>query len=85
MYIPSLNRVEDPKSVNAHLAIANFYWSTGRRPEAEKALKDALALDPKNLLSNRIGSKTGRNVLHQRKYRTVLGKILEPDLGLLGT
>jgi Tfp pilus assembly protein PilF len=36
----------DPKSVPARLALANLYWSTNRRPEAEAAIKEASALGP---------------------------------------
>ncbi len=43
----------DPKSVNARLALANYYWSTNRRDTAEATLKRATALDPKNELANR--------------------------------
>ncbi len=30
----------DPKSVNARLALANYYWSTNRRDTAEATLKE---------------------------------------------
>jgi tetratricopeptide (TPR) repeat protein len=44
----------DRSSVNAHLAYANFLWSSGRQPEAEQELKQALALKPKDVLANRM-------------------------------
>jgi putative PEP-CTERM system TPR-repeat lipoprotein len=42
-----------PRSVQAHLSLANFYWLTGQFTHAEDSLKHALDLDPGNVLSNR--------------------------------
>lgn len=42
-----------PKSVNAHLASARFYWSARRPAEAEGWLKSALELEPANPLTLR--------------------------------
>jgi tetratricopeptide (TPR) repeat protein len=39
----------DPRSLEARLAQANFYWSTGRPADAETALKAALSIDPKHV------------------------------------
>ncbi len=36
----------------ARLALANLYWSTNRRREAEEAFKEAATLDPANVLPN---------------------------------
>src|SRR5262249_54155515 len=41
-----------PKSLNAQLALGNFYWSTRRLPEAERAFKAALAIQPADPLAN---------------------------------
>lgn len=43
-----------PKSVDARLAMANFSWSSGRLPQAEEMLEQALALDPAHTLANRM-------------------------------
>ncbi len=43
-----------PKSVEARLALANFYWATGRASDVERALTEARALDPAHLLLNRM-------------------------------
>ena len=43
----------DPKSIQARLALAYFYWSTTDTVGAETALKDAVATDPTNALANR--------------------------------
>ena len=43
----------DPRSLEARLAQANFFWSTGRPTEAEGALKAALAIDPSHLGATR--------------------------------
>lgn len=42
-----------PQSVPAHEALANFYWSTGKRDLAENSLKTALAVEPKSVSVNR--------------------------------
>ena len=44
--------VVGPKSVPAHLALANFYWLTNRRAEAEQALKKAVELEPQHVPAN---------------------------------
>jgi tetratricopeptide (TPR) repeat protein len=44
---------KSPTSVDAHLALANFLWATGRLPEAEAGFKAALALEPGRVLTNR--------------------------------
>ena len=44
----------DPKSVGARLALAYYLWSEKRLPETEKVLVDALRLDDKNELGNRM-------------------------------
>jgi len=43
----------DPKSIQARLALAYFYWSIADTVGAETALKDAVATDPTNALANR--------------------------------
>ena len=43
----------EPKWLPGHLALANHYWSTGRSTEAEKALLQAIALEPANPVANR--------------------------------
>jgi tetratricopeptide (TPR) repeat protein len=43
----------EPKAMDARVALANFYWSTGRRDVAETVLREALAADPKSLVVNR--------------------------------
>ena len=35
------------------LALANFYWQTGRRAEAESVLKEVITLEPNNASANR--------------------------------
>ena len=42
-----------PSSATAHLALANFYWASGRLAEAEAPLKTAVHLAPENLLAQR--------------------------------
>ena len=42
-----------PKSPQGYLALANFYWAAGRQDDAERQLKTALAVDPKDELTNR--------------------------------
>jgi tetratricopeptide (TPR) repeat protein len=44
----------DPKSVAAHLALANFYWSTNRRKEAEAAIDAVLTQVPNDVRANRV-------------------------------
>ena len=39
----------DPDAVRAHIALANAYQKLGRSENAERALREALALDPENL------------------------------------
>lgn len=43
-----------PKSIEARLAMANFYWATGRAAEVEQTLNEARALDPAHLMVNRM-------------------------------
>ena len=43
----------NPKSVNAHLALANYLMSAGRAADAEASFKQALGLEPGNQLANR--------------------------------
>ena len=43
----------DPKSVDAQMALANFYWVTGRGAEAESALKKSVQIAPENASANR--------------------------------
>jgi tetratricopeptide (TPR) repeat protein len=43
----------EPKAMDARVALANFYWSTGRRDVAETVLREALAADPKSGIVNR--------------------------------
>jgi putative PEP-CTERM system TPR-repeat lipoprotein len=43
----------DPRSVSAHLALANYLWRIGRIDEAERSLLTAAEIDPNNLLANR--------------------------------
>ncbi len=43
----------DSTSVVAQLALANFYWSTGRMPDAEAPLKRAVELDPSSAIGQR--------------------------------
>lgn len=42
-----------PKSVDAHLAFARFYWSAGKPAEAEAWLQSGLQLEPSNPLTLR--------------------------------
>lgn len=48
--------------VQAHLAIANVYDQLGRHDDTEKALREAIALDPSNL---RLYGALGRTLRHQ--------------------
>src|SRR6266511_1325053 len=43
----------DPRSVNAHLALANYLWRINQIGEAERSLLTAAEIDPENLLANR--------------------------------
>jgi tetratricopeptide (TPR) repeat protein len=43
----------NPNMPLAHVALANFYWSTRRDAEAEAALKQALVVDPQNAIAHR--------------------------------
>ncbi|MGB2716421.1 MAG: tetratricopeptide repeat protein [Vicinamibacterales bacterium] len=43
----------DPTSVEAEMALANFYWVTGRGAEAESALKKSVEIAPENATANR--------------------------------
>ncbi len=43
----------DPKSVNARLALANFYGATSRLKEAEEQMLEAIKLDGKHFMANR--------------------------------
>ena len=43
----------DGGSVAPHIALANFYWSTGQLAEAEQSFNRALAIEPRNVLTNR--------------------------------
>lgn len=43
----------NPKSVNAHLALANYLMSAGRAADAEAAFRQAVAIEPGNQLANR--------------------------------
>src|SRR5690606_27000490 len=42
-----------PDNINPRLAIANYYWASARRVDAEEALTEALRIDPKHLGANR--------------------------------
>ena len=53
----------DPKSLGAYLALASYHWTTGAIPEAEKAMKDALALDP----AERHGQPRAGAALHEHR------------------
>lgn len=46
--------VISPKSVQARLALANFYWATGQAADVEKTLDDARAIDPADRMVNRM-------------------------------
>src|SRR4029434_10802094 len=43
----------DPKSVNARLALAQFYWMTGNSSRAEDTLRDIINIEPGNAAANR--------------------------------
>jgi tetratricopeptide (TPR) repeat protein len=43
----------EPRSINAHLALANFYWVTEQWTGAEGALRRAVEIDPRSPLANR--------------------------------
>jgi putative PEP-CTERM system TPR-repeat lipoprotein len=43
----------DSSSIPARLALANYYWSSGRQAEANRTLIDALTLAPRDLRINR--------------------------------
>jgi tetratricopeptide (TPR) repeat protein len=43
----------EPRSIPARLALANFYWSTGRIPDAETTLKQAINIDARDPRANR--------------------------------
>jgi putative PEP-CTERM system TPR-repeat lipoprotein len=43
----------DPSNVTARLALANFYWSTQRLPEAGQTLEQTIAQHPDDVLANR--------------------------------
>ena len=45
--------VHEPSSVQAHLALANFFVHEGRRDDAAAAFEATLALDPRNASTNR--------------------------------
>ena len=42
-----------PKNVEPRLALANFYWARQRTADVETTLKEALAIDPAGVASNR--------------------------------
>lgn len=77
-----------PKSISAHMALANFYWATSRPKEAEETLKAAVALDPKNVASNRaIGvfyMAAGRGAEAEPYFKTIAeaAKTTEATIGL---
>jgi tetratricopeptide (TPR) repeat protein len=72
-----------PQSVQARLALANFYIAVGHAPNAEREIKHALALDPVHLGASRalaylyVGS--GRGDLAEPYLRTVAEKTPGPD------
>lgn len=43
-----------PKTIYPRLSLASFYWDTDRLDDAAATLKDALTIDPQNLLTNRL-------------------------------
>jgi tetratricopeptide (TPR) repeat protein len=46
----------DPKSVPAHLALANFYWATRNASETTRTLQEAYKLDPENPVVNQMSA-----------------------------
>ena len=57
------------------MAFANFLWSTGRREEAEQTIKDAIALEPKHPMANRMLASlflsTGRTKEAEQPLKTM--------------
>ena len=43
-----------PTSITARMALANFYWSSGQRDATERTLRDALAINAKDVYVNRV-------------------------------
>ena len=58
-----------PKSTNARLALAGFYWASRRFSDSERIIKEALSIDPTDVAANRaLGS-----------YYIALGKPAEAE------
>jgi tetratricopeptide (TPR) repeat protein len=45
--------VKNPRSLSAHLALANFYRAAGKLDASERAFQQALEVDPQNFQANR--------------------------------
>ena len=43
----------NPKSILARLALANYYWAVNQMRKSERTLREALSLDPENVVTNR--------------------------------
>ena len=65
-----------PKSVEAHVALANFYWATGRQAETEKSLLNAVAVEPSNIQANQalagLYRITGRSALAEEPLKRIV-------------
>src|SRR5258708_12614314 len=46
----------NPKSIDARLALAQFYWASGKLKGAEESFKAASTIDPASLLGNGPGA-----------------------------
>jgi tetratricopeptide (TPR) repeat protein len=60
-----------PDSVPTRLALAQFYWLTSKRDEAEKEIQVALQAEPRNVLANRFAAafyQTGGDSAKAEQY-----------------
>ncbi len=74
-----------PKSVDAHLGLANFYWSVGRPDDVERVLKAALDVDPSDAVARNLAffyTLSGR----QAEAKPYLEKLMsaKPDDAVVG-
>ena len=70
--------------MKAHVALANFRWAVGDLPQAERSLKRAIELEPKNIMANRaLGALyvrgTRRAELAEPHFKTVAEVAPGPD------
>src|SRR5262249_22112679 len=72
-----------PRSVDARLALANFFWASKRQVDAESTLKAALEIDQKNVSVNRaLGAfyiATGRANEAEPYFKTLATTIATPS------